>query len=76
MYIKLSGAWTEEEIDVLLDAWEEAVRAPRIPGKVFDIAEEVLNVLKRKNFRSVDRDEVWKQMSTLRTEYRYVENNF
>lgn len=64
------GAWTENEIDILLDAWEEAVKTPRTPGKVFDIAEKVLNVLSRKDFRNVERDEVWKQMSTLRTEYR------
>lgn len=68
------GAWTENEIDILLDAWEEAVKTPRTPGKVFDIAEKVLNILSRKDFRTVERDEVWKQMSTLRTEYRYVVN--
>lgn len=66
------GAWTEKEIDILLDAWEEAVKTPRTPGKVFDIAEKVLNILSKKDFRAVERDEVWKQMSTLRTEYRYV----
>ena len=64
------GAWTEDEVSALLDAWEEAVKSPRPLAKAFDVAEKVLDVLTTKGFRAVEKDEVWKQMSTLRTEYR------
>lgn len=60
----------EDEISVLLNAWEEAVISPRPIGKPFDVAEKVLEMLNEKGFRRVEKDEVWKQMSTLRTEYR------
>lgn len=64
------GAWTEDEIQTLLDAWEEAVKGPRPLSKGFNISERVLDMLNNKNFRAVKKGEVWKQMSTLRTEYK------
>ncbi|KFM68575.1 hypothetical protein X975_08680, partial [Stegodyphus mimosarum] len=63
------GAWSEEEISMLLDCWQEVVEATRSPSRRFDVAQKVMVRLRRKGLR-VERDVIRKQMNTLRTEYK------
>ncbi|XP_054717674.1 uncharacterized protein LOC129227056 [Uloborus diversus] len=64
------GAWSEEDISALLEAWEDVVNLPRSPSRRFDAAQKVIGRLRKKGFRWVEKEDVKKQMNTLRTEYK------
>ncbi|GFU12883.1 uncharacterized protein NPIL_661621 [Nephila pilipes] len=64
------GAWSEEEIMTLLASWQEVLEATRPTTRRLDIAQKILKRLRSKNFRRVDKEDIKKQIRTLRTEYK------
>jgi len=69
------GAWPEDDIYVLLDAWEQAVYEPKPKFEPGKLAQNIINILKAKEFpKEVTIDGIIKQMNTLKnTYYRYLD---
>ncbi|KAF8773901.1 uncharacterized protein LOC129984385 isoform X2 [Argiope bruennichi] len=65
------GAWSEEEVAILLNTWREVLETARPTTRRFDVAQRILRRLRsNRNFRRVEKEDIKKQIGRLRTEYK------